>query len=179
MSRRDHKKEEDSKIVLPITPMLDMTFQLLFFFIVSFNPADLEGAVEMALPSDKDKAAHNAKDVSPTAKPDQGIPPFPSDLTVKVRTQMDGTNDGDISAVSVRALEGKEDTITPPNKQENVLVTLRKYLKEKREGLAQKEGIKIQGDGKLKVSSMIRVMDACREAGFLNISFVQPDDFNR
>lgn len=172
MSRRDHRKAEDSKIVLPITPMLDMTFQLLFFFIVSFNPADLEGAVEMALPSDKDKAAHNPKDVDPKARPDDQIPEFPSDLTVKVRTQMDGINDGLISAISVRNLEGKEDPV-------DKIDGLKKYLREKRAGLVNKEAVKIQGDGKLKVKSIIEVMDACREAGFPNISFVPPEDFGR
>ena len=49
-----HRKKPgaDSKITLPITPMLDMTFQLLFFFIINFHPADLEGQMDMALPSE-------------------------------------------------------------------------------------------------------------------------------
>jgi len=178
MSRRDHKKGDDTKIVLPITPMLDMTFQLLFFFIVSFNPADLEGAVDMALPSDKDKAAHKKEDQRPDAKPSDAVPEFPSDLTVKIRTQMDGIRDGEISAVAVRNLEGKEDNI-PGQKDEEILANLRKYLVDKRVGLVNKEGIKLQGDGKLKVRSIIRVMDACRDAKFPNISFVPPEDFGR
>ena len=35
MSRR--RPDPEGKIALPITPMLDMTFQLLFFFIMNFN----------------------------------------------------------------------------------------------------------------------------------------------
>ena len=58
MHGRRKKPEADSKIVLPITPMLDMTFQLLFFFIINFHPADLEGQMDMALPSEKVKQAH-------------------------------------------------------------------------------------------------------------------------
>ncbi|MBY0229387.1 MAG: biopolymer transporter ExbD [Gemmataceae bacterium] len=175
MSRRDHKKAEDSKIVLPITPMLDMTFQLLFFFIVSFNPADLEGAVDMALPSDKDKAAHKKEDQRPDAKPDDKTPEFPSDLTVKVRTQNDGERDGEISAVSVANLEGKEETIPGRDPEKEILPALTAYLKGKKEGLTNKEGIKLQGDGRLKVASIVNVMDACNAAGFPNISFVQPE----
>ena len=57
----------ESKIVLPITPMLDMTFQLLFFFITSFNPADQEGQIEMALPSEVIKATDKP---DPQAAPD-------------------------------------------------------------------------------------------------------------
>jgi biopolymer transport protein ExbD len=171
------KKEGDSKIVLPITPMLDMTFQLLFFFIMSFNPADLEGAVDMALPSEQEKAAHKKDDVDPRKASDKDpTPEFPSDLTVKVRTQMDGVNDGEISAISVRNLEGKEDPITDPK---SVLVGLTKYLTDKRQGLTNKDGVKLQGDGKLKVRSIVKVMDACRAAGFTNISFVLPEDFGR
>ena len=50
MPRR--KIKGDDRIALPITPMLDMTFQLLFFFIINFNPADLEGQMDMSLPSE-------------------------------------------------------------------------------------------------------------------------------
>ena len=46
----------DAKIALPITPMLDMTFQLLFFFIMNFNPVDIEGQLDAALPSQQEPA---------------------------------------------------------------------------------------------------------------------------
>jgi biopolymer transport protein ExbD len=38
---------------LPITPMLDMSFQLLAFFIMTFKPSDLEGQILLALPKDE------------------------------------------------------------------------------------------------------------------------------
>ena len=99
-------------------------------------------------------------------------PEFPSDLTVKVRTQLDGTNDGEISALFVRNLEGREEPV-------DGLTGLRKFLKDKRETLTNKEAIKVQGDGKLKVRSVMKVMDVCRKAGFPNVSFVPPEDFGR
>src|SRR5947209_2126640 len=99
---RRHKPDNDSKISLPITPMLDMTFQLLFFFITSFNPADQEGQIDMALPSEDIKAAHKKEDVKPDASPDKNPLEFPSDFTVKVRTQLDKENDGEISDLAVR-----------------------------------------------------------------------------
>src|SRR4051812_33229913 len=106
-----HKPANESKVTLPITPMLDMTFQLLFFFITSFNPADQEGQLDMALPSEDIKQAHKAEDVKKDAAPDKNPLEFPSDFTVRVRTQMDGQNDGEISALFVRNIEGKEDPI--------------------------------------------------------------------
>jgi biopolymer transport protein ExbD len=38
---------------LPITPMLDMSFQLLAFFIMTFKPAPTEGQLLMALPKEE------------------------------------------------------------------------------------------------------------------------------
>src|SRR5882762_9919615 len=38
---------------LPITPMLDMSFQLLAFFIMTFKPAPTEGQIALALPKDE------------------------------------------------------------------------------------------------------------------------------
>jgi biopolymer transport protein ExbD len=154
---RGRSAESDSKIILPITPMLDMTFQLLFFFIVSFHPADAEGAVALALPTDK--APFGLAPLPPGA----AAPAMPSDLTVTVRAHLDGS----ISALSVRTAEGKENAV-------DGLAGLKKYLKAKRPGM--KDGIRLQGDSRLKVRALIEVMDACRDAGFGKINFASPDD---
>ena len=153
--------------------MLDMAFQLLFFFIMVFNPSDLEGQLDMALPSEKEKEAHDQQDVNPkTATEKDPQLQFTSDLTVKVRTQLDGVNDGEISALFVQTIDSKEEPV-------NGLDGLKKYLEEKRETLSNKEAIKVQGDGKLKVREMLKVMDVCRQAGFTNVSMVPPEDFGR
>lgn len=167
------KPEADSKVSLPITPMLDMTFQLLFFFIINFNPADLEGQLDLALPSEDIKAAHNQKDVKKEASPEKNpTPEFPSDLTVKVRTQQDEYSQGGISAIFVRNIEGKEELV-------NGLDGLKKYLDDKRTTLTNKEAIKVLGDSKLRLKHVLKVMDVCRNAGFTNVSFVPPEDLGR
>src|SRR6476469_6903458 len=38
---------------LPITPMLDMSFQLLAFFIMTFHPAPTEGQIALTLPKEE------------------------------------------------------------------------------------------------------------------------------
>jgi biopolymer transport protein ExbD len=169
-----HKKPEaGSEIVLPITPMLDMTFQLLFFFIINFHPADLEGQMDMALPSEDVKRAHNEKDVKKESAPEKNPQlEFPSDLTVKVRTQQDENSQGGISAIFVRNIEGKEELV-------NGLDGLKKYLEEKRASLANKEAIKVLGDSKLRLKWVLKVMDVCRAAGFKDVSFVPPEDLGR
>ena len=50
MSRRKKKKEPQIDITLPITPMLDMSFQLLSFFILTFKPMPTEGQMAINLP---------------------------------------------------------------------------------------------------------------------------------
>jgi biopolymer transport protein ExbD len=169
-----HRRAGDPslEVNLPITPMLDMAFQLLFFFIMNFNPADLEGQLDMSLPTEVEKQAHDPKDVKPDSKAGNPDLEPPSDLTVKVRTQLDGVHDGEISAIFVHKLESREEPV-------DGLGGLKAYLRKAQATVANKEAIKIQADGKLKLRSTLKVMDACRQAGFKNISFVPPEDFNR
>src|SRR4051812_32054921 len=82
--------------------MLDMTFQLLFFFIVNFKatPTMQEGELAMALPSEQ--ATSNPNNPVAQPKPHDAEIEFPSDLTVKVRTQLVEGNAGFISAMSIQ-----------------------------------------------------------------------------
>ncbi len=167
------RAETPSKVTLPITPMLDMTFQLLFFFIVNFRPADLEGQMDLALPSENITQAHKEKDVSKEASPEKDpLMDLKSDLTVRVSTQLGENAQGGISAISVQGLEGKPEPVAD-------LAGLRKYLEAKRATLSNQEAIKVQGDSKLRMKYVFRVMDVCRQAGFANVSFVPPDDLGR
>jgi biopolymer transport protein ExbD len=53
MSHKKRKKAPDYfEPDLPITPMLDMSFQLLAFFIITFKPAPTEGQIALALPKE-------------------------------------------------------------------------------------------------------------------------------
>ena len=57
-----HRKAMDHvKPQVPITPMLDLTFQLLFFFITLFNPDSamrkLEGQMDLMLPAARQQEA--------------------------------------------------------------------------------------------------------------------------
>ena len=170
--RRGRTGDAGLEVTLPITPMLDMAFQLLFFFIMNFNPADLEGQLDMSLPDKTEAQARRPEEVKPDAKAGKPDLEPPSDLTVKVRTQLDGVHDGEISAIFVHKLESREEPV-------DGLDGLKAYLKKAQGTVANKEAIKIQADGKLKLRSTLNVMDTCRHAGFKNISFVPPEDFNR
>jgi biopolymer transport protein ExbD len=171
--RHRSSKQTDTKVTLPITPMLDMTFQLLFFFIINFHPADLEGQLDMALPSEDIKQAHNQKDVKKEASVDKKPElEFQADLTVKVRTQQAENSQGNIVGIFVSSIGGKDEPVQG-------LDGLKKYLVDKRVGLSNKEGIKVMGDSKLRIKHLMRVMDVCRNAGFEKVSMVPAEDFGR
>jgi biopolymer transport protein ExbD len=168
----------DDKISLPITPMLDMTFQLLFFFIMNFNPADLEGQMDMSLPSEDIKAAKDKPADAKAAPEKTPEPEFPSDLTVQVRTQNAEGSEGGISAIFVRGLVGKEEPIKGIDSRE-LLANLKIYLHDKQATLTHKESIKIRGDSHLRIKHLMKVMDVCKAAGYTNTSLIPPEDQGR
>ena len=63
MSRRK-KRKGNEEVELNLAAMLDMAFQLLTFFILTFNPPPVEGQISLRLPPPKPV---DAKD--PTARP--------------------------------------------------------------------------------------------------------------
>jgi biopolymer transport protein ExbD len=53
MSHKRKKAADYMDPDLPITPMLDMSFQLLAFFIMTFKPAPTEGQIALTLPKEE------------------------------------------------------------------------------------------------------------------------------
>ena len=154
---------------LPVTPMLDMAFQLLAFFVMTYHPSDLEGQMDLSLPSENITQAQKPEEVDPSKAPDKNKPlDLPANLTVIVRTQMDNVNNGRISALTLQDDAG-------PQQIDN-LEKLAAELKRRSETVENKENIKIQADGRLKWEEVVHVMDVCQGAGFKNISFVPPRD---
>jgi len=154
---------------LPITPMLDMAFQLLAFFVMTYHPSDLEGQMDLSLPSEQVTRPEKPQD-STNAPVDKAPIELPANLTVIVRTQMDNATAGRISELKLQ-----DDAGAAPVGSVADLTT---ELKKKHETVENKENIKIQADGRLKWQAVIEVMDACQQAGFKNISFVPPPDFH-
>lgn len=154
-----------------ITPMLDMTFQLLFFFVLTFKPAQaMEGKMEFSLPASGEARAMRPEDVDPN-KPSDADLALPAQLTVVVKTQNTGAvGDGNISALIVKSVDGEQ---AVPN-----LAALEEYLRRKREGeqISNKADIKIEADSKLKYAGIIEVMDACIRSGFERVGFNPPPD---
>ena len=70
--KKKAEKEFTVDINRVVTPMLDMTFQLLFYFIINFKPAIEEGQLDLSLPSQEVAASSSTIDDSDD-KPDEYI----------------------------------------------------------------------------------------------------------
>src|SRR5205823_10634929 len=91
----------DSKVQVPITPMLDFTFQLLFFFLLWFRISGLEGQMDLALPTDTPKVA-DKQEPSQTESGDPDDLKEPPEVTVIIRAMQgdDPRTVGQISEIS-------------------------------------------------------------------------------
>lgn len=148
------------EVELPITPMLDMTFQLLVFFILTFRPQALEGQMNFALPSGSGSM--------PQGESAAGEVELPPEWTVMVKTVRDGINDGSISQLIVCSRTGEHAVAD--------LKALGRHLKQINQGLANEQAtIQISTDSTLKYACLIQVMDVCRQAGF-RVGFAPPAD---
>src|SRR5438067_13564030 len=82
---------------LPITPMLDMSFQLLAFFIFTFRPAPTEGQILLALPKQEG------------SKTETAVPDAMDERPVKLTVTVAATADGRIADMTLR----EEDSAGP------------------------------------------------------------------
>lgn len=160
------KAEPGPEVELPITPMLDMAFQLLMFFILTYRPSMLEGHMALSLPSTGDAKAAVPAEVDPKTSAPEDTPELPAEVTVLIRTQEGAASDGRISQLLVQERQGTKEL----NNQED----LRKYLQRARTGLTNQTDIKIQADARLKYAAVVEVMDTCMQAGFKNVGFAEP-----
>ncbi|HZT82429.1 MAG TPA: biopolymer transporter ExbD [Gemmataceae bacterium] len=167
----DKKPGAASEVMLPIAPMLDMSFQLLFFFILNFNPVSvIEGQMELSLPAPMAVKSNEPK-VDPNPKADKE-PEVEAELTVLVRTQHSEEHKGQISDLRIQRAKGGEMEVGRKD-----LPRLIAELQRLQKDLTNKTDIMVQADSHLMWSEVVDVMDACRQAGFTNVGFQPPPDY--
>jgi biopolymer transport protein ExbD len=167
MARHHHRDKGDApvEVTLPITPMLDMSFQLLAFFVMTFQAASaLEGQLDMYLP----------KGGTPMAKK-------PDEMDLTKDSDADLQEQADVTVV-VSSARGEVDSLSIREKTKNTPVAgmpaLKGALTKLRGELGEKQtSIKIEADSHLKYERLVKVMDACIGAGFKSVGFSQPPDF--
>jgi biopolymer transport protein ExbD len=173
MSRKHRQKVEFVEPDLPITPMLDMSFQLLAFFIMTFKPAPTEGQIAMSLPPAEEGGASSA------------IPDITSEKPKKFVVRVTATDGGAIANMNISE-EGTAD-----DKGRDIGADPAAFHKEM-SALAEKEkqriaaseakGIKIpppkltlELGSKLRQASVVQLLDHSVRAGFSDIAPVPLD----
>jgi biopolymer transport protein ExbD len=170
---RDRKVDPPLDVDLPITPMLDLAFQVLLFFILTYHPSQLEGQMDLTLPDmalAQAASPMDAKDSLP------GNLELPAEISVVVKSKHDGSHDGNISQISVQDPAGERDIASAEKDIAAALDDLRKYLITARRGLTNQNDIKLLADSEIRYFRVMEVMDACTRAGFKNVGFGPPPD---
>jgi biopolymer transport protein ExbD len=156
---------------LIITPMLDMSFQILAFFIMTYHPSALEGHLAGTLAAPPDNPGHGGIDRdAPILDPGELND---SALTVVVKSA--GEAPGKPGKILLRR---KVEPV--PAQIADATVTwvqarrlLQIELKRLGDGV-DKTSIRIEADAELRHEIVIDVYDVCRNAGFSRILFVPP-----
>ena len=171
MSR--HRREDNpAEVTLPITPMLDMAFQLMFFFLATFNPvSQKEGQMALSLPSRSDRPAPSPDQIRPTSEPHREEVAVPADITISLRGFQDPRSKGQISALTLTTTAGTE---TLNGTQEERVQLLRQRLTAAA-AESKKATVRVEGERDLRWSQIVAVLDVCYRAGF-QVSFVKPAD---
>ncbi|MDB5342267.1 MAG: Biopolymer transport protein ExbD/TolR [Schlesneria sp.] len=149
--RRRHKNCRDQgSVEMNLAAMLDMAFQLLTFFILTFRPAPIEGQLALNLPS--------------PGIVDRGVPALPlqrlvdeqPDLEI-LHLQVVADPSGDVKEVSVE----KSATISGPLKSGNLQALERNLQAIFGQKHIPYDRVQIAVDGQLHYGELMKIVDVC------------------
>jgi biopolymer transport protein ExbD len=190
MSRKHRRTVPDIAIAMPIVPMLDLSFQILFFFMITFNPSRAEGKMSLNLPATGQAKAKTpeAVDLNPTeSSQDLEVPAdfvvvvrsYEESFSLQIKTAEKPDEVGTIRDMNrMNAKERQTEIDKLLEKLRDQLTTRLKEKKEK-EGDKATDNVKIEANGKTKYSVLVGVMDACIKAGYVQVGFAPPPDLNQ
>ena len=161
MSRRHQQATDSVEPDLPITPMLDMSFQLLAFFIMTFKPAPTEGQIAMTLPKQEGGTSITM--------------PSPADeKPVRFVVRVTATPEGKIAGMTLTEAESAK-AATDLKADTRLLLSELKKSFEQNGGRAK---LTFELDPKLLQEHVVALIDAAYGAGFSDIAPIpmNPDD---
>ncbi len=133
---------------LPITPMLDMSFQLMSFFILTFRPAPTEAQIPLALPKEEGGES--------SAPPSIDILDETKELVVQVYADK-GRPTRILAALDTGDVELKDSS------------DLMKFLKERSQGVKDPK-LKFEFGEKLNYEYAIKLIDEAKRSGYPKVS---------
>ena len=147
---RRHKKnkyDSEAKVEINTAAMLDMAFQLLAFFILTFNPSDVEIQISMLMPPDKPVSGSGT-----SAAPQVDIQNVDTSLPLPIRVLANPDR-------SFREIQVGSDSISGGSMQE-FLVSFEAAVSNMFQN-AGFESVDLKVDSNLGYEYLIRVMEVC------------------
>jgi biopolymer transport protein ExbD len=183
MSSRRHKEHAAGGVNLGliVTPMLDMSFQILSFFIMTYHPSALEGHIPGSLAPPEQVATkapqNNPLDIIPPSVPEEMLlPEVQEAMTVIIKTGGAAGIGLPDKILMKRKIDPTANQIADSaNTWDRAKQDLSKELKRiRQEGGIEQGNIKIEADSDLQQDYVMQVYDICKNAGFSKIHFVPP-----
>jgi biopolymer transport protein ExbD len=156
------KRSKQQEVEVQITPMLDMAFQLLTFFILTYHPSPIEGQFSMNLLPAAPVIDMNAPETeTKEAQSNEALPAALRTMTTSLHAGPGGTlgrvNVGDLEVQGMKELEAK----------------LRQILSDKNLPFDQ---ALIQADPDLRYDELMKVINIYSDLKITKISFAELTD---
>ena len=146
--KRKHRHGDEVSIDLPVTPMLDMAFQLMAFFILTFKPPSDEEQITINMPAEKGGITNVTPDLLESLEP-------PKEFKLQLTDAS-----GALETITLVDNDGKKTAIEIGPKQ--VFAKLSSFVVPAGEEPAR---LKIEASPELQYGQLMRVMDECIAAG--------------
>jgi biopolymer transport protein ExbD len=153
---------EHKEVMFPVTPMLDMAFQLLAFFVLTFQTPTLESRLDMYLP-----AAPAVLPSLPGGQARSSTPRIDSDLENDLLLRVEADDLGDLKALKlgdapVPDIDGLGDRLT-------------RYAKLLGDRPLR---VRIAADDRLRYEFAARLIAVCSKAGAAAVRLADPSGTN-
>lgn len=158
--RRARRGESPEEVQFPVTPMLDMAFQLLAFFILTFQSPTSETRIDLYLPTTPVALPGSSQGQARTSPPRRTDIDLENDLKIRIKAD----DLGDLR--SIRLGE------TPLPDLDALGDRLRRY-KSILEGRPLR--VRITADDRLRYEEAARVIGTCNASGVDSIRLGNPD----
>jgi biopolymer transport protein ExbD len=157
MARRSNRPRPPEDVAFPVTPFLDMAFQLLAFFILTFRPPSRESRIDLYLPSAPSTLPNAARGRVLAPKPDD--PDLENDLLVRA------TADGRGGLASLRLGENAVRDAS------DLQARIRQYS-----SLLNGKVLRVSfvAPDSLRYEEAARIVGACEAAGVNSIRLIEP-----
>jgi len=153
-----------------ITPFLDMSFQILAFFIMTYHPSALEGHISGTLTPPSPKFSGDPSK-APAGSVD--MPDLTETVTIRVKSVPEDGTPGQI-LVKRTADVNYQPVVDAGQPLTQGMARLETRLKDIIQRNPLDTAVKIEGDGDLRQQYVMLVYDVCRKAGFMQVGFVPP-----